>query len=190
MTVLKEFYDKAASATAMSQQKASPGGAISYDDRALTILDRGSLLQVKSKVPGAPETGAATYTGMGNGGVMGMLEVIESDFARLLAETTAAEQEAATEFEKFSSDSAEDKAVKSTESRSKTGEKTRKESALSSAKKDLATTKEELAAAMDYYEKLKPSCVDAGVSYEERVARRKEEIESLQEALKILSADG
>merc|ERR550537_299010 len=70
-----------------------------------------------------------------------------------------------------------------------TGEKTRKESALGSAKKDLATTKEELAAAMDYYEKLKPSCVDAGVSYEERVARRKEEIESLQEALKILSAE-
>ena len=33
------------------------------------------------------------------------------------------------------------------------------------------------------------SCVDAGVSYEDRVARRKEEIESLQEALKILSGD-
>ena len=31
------------------------------------------------------------------------------------------------------------------------------------------------------------SCVDAGVSYEDRVARRKEEIESLQEALRILN---
>ena len=30
------------------------------------------------------------------------------------------------------------------------------------------------------------SCVDAGVSYEDRVARRKEEIESLQEALRPL----
>merc|ERR1719387_2877705 len=76
-----------------------------------------------------------------------------------------------------------------TDSKSKTGEKTRKESALASAQKDLASTKEELKAAMDYYEKLKPSCVDAGISYEERVAKRKEEIESLQEALKILSAD-
>merc|ERR1719281_11805 len=128
------------------------------------------------------------YKGMEGGGVMGMLEVIESDFARLLAETTAAEQEAASEYEKLSNDSAEDKAVKETESKSKTGEKTRKESALGSAKKDLATTKEELAAAMDYYEKLKPSCVDAGVSYEELAARRKEEIESLQEALKILGS--
>ena len=47
----------------------------------------------------------------------------------------------------------------------------------------------ELAAAMDYYDKLKPSCVDAGVSYEDRVARRKEEIESLQDATKILSGE-
>lgn len=37
--------------------------------------------------------------------------------------------------------------------------------------------------------KLKPSCVAEPESYEERVARRKEEIESLQDALKILSGD-
>ena len=43
--------------------------------------------------------------------------------------------------------------------------------------------------ALAYYEKLKPSCVDSGVSYEDRVARRKEEIQSLQEALKILNGD-
>ena len=34
---------------------------------------------------------------------------------------------------------------------------------------------------------LKPSCVDAGVSYEDRVARRKEEIASLEEALEIFN---
>jgi len=53
--------------------------------------------------------------------------------------------------------------------------------------KDLETTQAELDAALDYYEKLKPDCVDQGLSYEDRVARRKEEIVSLQEALKILS---
>merc|ERR1719473_310526 len=110
---------------------------------------------------------------MGSGGVMGMLEVIESDFARLIAETTSAEAQGAAEFEKLSNDTQMDKALKSTDVKTKTGEKTRKESALQSTKKDLATSKEELAAAMEYFEKLKPSCVDAGVSYEERVARRK-----------------
>jgi len=43
--------------------------------------------------------------------------------------------------------------------------------------------------AYESYSKLKPSCVDSGVSYEDRIARRKEEIESLQEALKILNGE-
>ena len=189
LAVLKEFYDKAAvQGAAMAQEKETPSSSINYDERALQILDKTSLLQ-KSSATQKPEMEEGGYTGMGNGGVMGMLEVIESDFARLLAETTADEEENAADYEKLSNDTAEDKAVKETDSKSKTGEKTRKESALASAQKDLASTKEELKAAMDYYEKLKPSCVDAGISYEERVAKRKEEIESLQEALKILSAD-
>ena len=44
----------------------------------------------------------------------------------------------------------------------------------------------ELDAAMDYDEGLKPSCVEADASYEERIQRRKEEFESLPEALTIL----
>ena len=54
---------------------------------------------------------------------------------------------------------------------------------------DLEGTQKELDAALAYFDKLKPSCVDSGVSYEDRVARRKEEIESLQEALKILNGE-
>merc|ERR1719473_72293 len=61
----------------------------------------GALVQVNKK-----------YTGMANGGVMGMLEVIQSDFERLLSETTASENEAQKSFEQFSSDSAEDKTTK------------------------------------------------------------------------------
>ncbi len=37
--------------------------------------------------------------------------------------------------------------------------------------------------------KLKPPCADTGISYGERVARRKVGIESLGEALKILNGD-
>ena len=57
------------------------------------------------------------------------------------------------------------------------------------ASEDLEGTQKELDAALAYFDKLKPSCVDSGVSYEDRVARRKEEIESLQEALKILNGE-
>merc|ERR1719379_1592851 len=120
---------------------------------------------------------------------MGMLEVIQSDFAKLLSETTAGESEAQKEFEEFTNDCATTKAVDGQEMKNKDGERTKKQGEIQSAKKDLKETQSELTAAMEYFEKLKPSCVDEGESYEERVAARKEEIESLQEALKILAGE-
>jgi len=162
-TVLKEFYDKAATATALVQ--ASNGSGQSP----------------------MPETFDEAYTGQASGGVLGMLEVCQSDFARLEADTASAEDASAEEFDTFTSDSAVDKATKTATMKHKEDMKTKDESALMTAKKDLVGVTEELDAALQYYEKLKPSCVDAGESYEERVARRKAEIESLQEALKILS---
>jgi len=156
MTVLKTYYDKAATNTALLQNKQP--------------FDK-------------------PYTGMEGGGVMGMLEVCESDFARLESETTAGEAENAKTYDTFMADSTASKDAKTTDMKDKESEKTAKESANAQAKKDLKGVSEELTAALAYYEKLKPSCVDAGESYEERVARRKEEIESLKEALKILNGE-
>merc|ERR1719240_903676 len=129
------------------------------------------------------------YTGMAGGGVVGMLEVIQSDFVRLETETTSAEDNAAKAFTDFSRDSSKDKAIKEMDLKHAQNSKTEKESDLSAAEKDLKGTQEELDAAMAYFEKLKPSCVDAGHSYEERVAQRKAEIESLQDAFKILNGE-
>jgi hypothetical protein len=161
ITVLKEFYAKAADATAFLQ---------------------------KAKKQEPPPIFESPYQGMQseNGGVVGMLEVIQSDFARLEAETTAAEETAQKEYEAFMTDSKVDKEAKETDIEHKTAKKQDEESALSVAKSDLEATQKELDAALLYFDKLKPSCVDADVSYEDRVARRKEEISSLQEALKIL----
>merc|ERR1719271_1527907 len=124
--------------------------------------------------------------GSSSTGVLGILEVIMSDFVRLETETTAAEDRAAEEFTKFTRDSSQSKAVKSTDMKHKLNSKTTKQGDLEEAKKDLKGTQEELDSAEEYFEKLKPSCVEAGESYEERVARREEEIESLKDALKIL----
>jgi prefoldin subunit 5 len=158
--VLKDFYDKAGEATAM--------------------------LQIKQ-----PEVFDEPYKGMGseNGGVVGMIEVIQSDFARLESETTAAEDTAVKEYDEFMADSSADKEAKSKDIEHKGGKKQNDEQALQEAKTDLDGTQKELDAALMYYEKLKPSCVDAGESYEERVARRKEEIASLKEALSILEGE-
>jgi len=124
-----------------------------------------------------------------NGGVVGMLEVIESDFARLESETKAAEATAQKEYDDFMTESKVDKSKKSTDIEHKTAKKQDESQALTTKNEDLEGTQKELDAALAYFDKLKPSCVDSGVSYEDRVARRKEEIESLQEALKILNGE-
>jgi len=159
LTVLKEFYAKAGEATAFVQAD--------------------------------PEIFDSEYKGMqsGNGGVVGMLEVIESDFARLESDTKASEATAQKEYDEFMTESKTDKASKASSIEHKTAKKQDEEQALTEKKNDLEGTQKELDAALAYFDKLKPTCVDADVSYEERVARRKEEIESLQEALKILNGE-
>merc|ERR1711933_137648 len=89
LTVLKEFYAKAAESTAFVQQ---------------------------------PEIFDSPYKGMQseNGGVVGMLEVIESDFARLESDTKAAEATAQKEYDTFMTDSKVDRAEKSTDIEHKT----------------------------------------------------------------------
>merc|ERR1712039_469473 len=160
LTVLKEFYAKAGDATALIQQTPP------------AIFD-------------------SPYTGMQSekGGVVGMLEVIESDFARLEADTTAAEATAQKTYDTFMTDSKVDVAAKSKDIEHKTTKKQDQNQALTTKRADLEGTQKELNAALAYFDKLKPSCVDAGVSYDDRVARRKEEIESLQEALRILNGE-
>eukprot|EP00413_Alexandrium_margalefii_P010920 CAMPEP_0204531638 /NCGR_PEP_ID=MMETSP0661-20131031/11275_1 /ASSEMBLY_ACC=CAM_ASM_000606 /TAXON_ID=109239 /ORGANISM="Alexandrium margalefi, Strain AMGDE01CS-322" /LENGTH=664 /DNA_ID=CAMNT_0051537805 /DNA_START=19 /DNA_END=2013 /DNA_ORIENTATION=- len=162
LTVLKEFYAKAGEATALLQQQ-----------------------------PVAPDIFDSAYKGMQaeNGGVIGMLEVIESDFARLEADTKAAEATAQKEYDTFMTDSKVDKESKSKDVEHKTAKKQDESQALTAKSQDLEGTQKELDAALAYFDKLKPSCVDAGVSYEDRVARRKAEIESLQEALRILNGE-
>jgi len=162
LTVLKDFYAKAGDATALLQQQ-----------------------------PESPEIFESPYKGMQseNGGVIGMLEVIESDFARLESETKAAEASQQKEYDTFMTDSKVDKEAKETSIDHKTTKKQDETQALGTKNEDLEGTQKELDAALAYFDKLKPSCVDAGVSYEDRVARRKEEIESLQEALRILNGE-
>ncbi|CAJ1455588.1 unnamed protein product [Effrenium voratum] len=160
LMVLKEFYAKAGEATSFVQ---SSGGQ--------------------------PETFDAPYKGMGgeSGGVVSMLEVIESDFARLQAETEASEEAAKTEFDEFMEDSKVDKATKTKTAEHKAGKKQAKTQELTTLEGDLQGTAKELDAAKAYYEKLKPDCVDTGASYAQRKVQREQELKDLETALKMLS---
>jgi hypothetical protein len=157
-------------------------------DAALAVLKefyskQGGLLQLKQP----PEM--AAYKGMqsSTGGVIGMIEVISSDFARLKSETEADEAQAAKEYDEFMKVSKADRESKHKEEFDKTMLKDKKEFDMDMADKDRKAAQEELDFALDYYDKLKPQCIEVHVSYEERAKRRQEEIDALNQAYKILS---
>merc|ERR1719269_46738 len=161
LKVLEGFYAKAASATA--------------------------LTQTRDPKHEAPASFTEPYTGMGQGtGVIGMLQVILSDFVRLDQETSSEEAAAQAAFEEFSEPSTADKDAKTEELETKRKEKVGAEADLAQTMRDLKSTQKELNAALAYFDKLKPSCLDAGVDFAERTARREEEIASLKDALKTL----
>merc|ERR1719313_1037184 len=121
-----------------------------------------------------------------SGGVLGMLEVIQSDFARVETDTRAAETQAAAEYKAFMSES-EAALKRKHDSEFKTGlAKDQAEFDKEQLEKNLAASSKQLDMANAYYAELKPQCIEVHVSFEERAKMRQDEIEALQQAYKIL----
>ena len=128
--VLKDYYGSVASSSALLQ-----GGA--------------GIAQEMKQASQAPYKGQQAE----NGGIMGFLEVVLSDFARLEAETSTAEAQAISAYQSFMDESNEDKAVKEAEVEHKTTKKQNTDTTIASEKKELKLTQEELDAALEYYER-------------------------------------
>jgi len=161
--VLRDFYAKSSQATAFAQASQTPA-----ED--------------------APETFDKPYKGLmtESGSIVDFMEVILSDFVRLESETASAEQTEVDEHKKFMFEAEKSKALKENSKGHKEAKKSDTETALARTEEELKLTQSQLDKAIAYYEKLKPTCVDSGITYEERVKRREDEIQSLQEALGIL----
>jgi DNA repair exonuclease SbcCD ATPase subunit len=142
----------------------------------------GSFVQAKE----APEFGGAKTDIAST--TMGMLEVAESDFTTLLAESEASEKEAQSSYDKLTEQNTVTKAANTQEVKGMEAKVKSEETALLNYKEDFATTGKELDAVLAYLDKLKPQCETKVMSYAERVAKREAEIEGLKEALEILSA--
>jgi len=178
--LLQAFYSKAAKGGATSGTNSTWGAWVAP-------VSATSLAQ---QAP-PPVWGDEPYKGLRaeGGGVLGMLEVIQSDFARLESDTTAAEAAAAEAHRKFMEDTSISKVQKQTDIKHKTNDRQDKEMRASDARRSLEQAQQMLHGAQEEYERLKPACLGAGQTYEERRLRRREEIEALQRALEILSGD-
>merc|ERR1719498_736294 len=154
--VLDHFYKTAAKAEVFVQTGAS-GVDDDLPDTGFGGANKGSQ-------------GAAT-------GILGMLEVIKSDFIRTIKETEKAEKEAETEFIEFERTTKVSLSTKESTKTANEAEKAATVTEISDALTDMREEQALLDKALQELEELRPACIDTGMSYEERVARREQEIE-------------
>jgi len=169
ISILKEFYDNAFIQTG----KYTPPNA---DRSGKTVADR------------APEVFSGEYRGSqgASKGILGLLDVILSDFERTIQKTEASEETAQTGFETFESDT-------KTDNEDKEGQIDTNEKRISDIEDELVETEDNKGDATTLKEnaltelkKLKPMCVEGEETYAQRVAKREKEIEALKQAMTLL----
>jgi len=130
------------------------------------------------KAHGAAD-GAAT-------GIVGLLEVVESDFSKGLAEMNAVEDNAQSTYDAATRENEIATTMKKKDVEYKVKEHTGLDKAVSEASSDRTSTQAELDAVVEYLEKLKEMCIAKAEPYAETVRRREAEIAGLKDALKVL----
>lgn len=122
-------------------------------------------------------------------GIIGLLEVVESDFTKNAAEMTAAESTAQAEYDRDTKENQITKATKDKDIEYKTRESVQLDAKIREAKSDLDGVQTELAAITEYKTHLDQACIAKPSTYEERKAAREAEIAGLKEALSILEGN-
>jgi DNA repair exonuclease SbcCD ATPase subunit len=170
--------------------------------QAIDILDKFYKTSAKASVDlslaqgpldDAPDAGfkiGEAYKGAQaeSGGIIGMMEVIQSDFERTISETIKDEKQAEEEHLGFMTESGKSLAEKQVAQKEKTKLKDEADANFNDAEDDMSSQTKILVTAIKELMELKPACIDTGMSYADRVAMREEEIAALKKALCILGA--
>lgn len=166
INVLKVFYKRAAKETVLLQ--ASP---------------------VDEDTQGAGFAGAYVGKQEASKGIIGMLEVIKTDFERTIRMTEAAEVKAHADFVELERASKADISGKEQKKELNEEDLATTKTTIEAKMEDLQTNMNLLDAALKIIDSIKPTCIDTHMSYSERVEKRDEEIAALKQALCILAPE-
>merc|ERR1712039_596121 len=158
--------------------------------KALSVLRDyygSSAAFLQNSQPAKPELHSKA-TGAGES-IIGILEVVESDFATNLAKEETEEADAQSEYDKQTQENKVTKTLKDQDVKYKTQEFTGLDKQIAEMTADRESTDAELSAVLEYFAKIKERCVAKPEGYEERQRRRAAEIAGLKEALAILNEE-
>jgi len=181
--VLTDYYKGAAKSKNRYEGGGYEGAALVQAD-ASPVADDMAAQGVEGGAKGAYAGNQAQGTG-----IIGMLETIASDFKRTLETTEAEEYKASRDFAAFSQETKASISTKETGKKQAEADLDRTSGDLVADLNSLKDAQDLLDKSLETLEKLRPACVDTGMSYEERVARREAEIEALKNALCVLDEE-
>merc|ERR1719162_84606 len=122
-------------------------------------------------------------------GIIGLLEVAEADFSKNLAEITAEEEAAVSEYETVSKENEIEKTTKQQDVKYKTKESKELDKSSAELASDRTGVKEELDAVLEDLAKIEEECIAKAETYGARKERRAAEIAGLKEAMQILESE-
>merc|ERR1719387_1933315 len=163
--------DKAENANTVSEAQAG----LKAVNQAIDILDKFYKTSAKAKVDlslaqkgpldDAPDAGfdnGEAYKGAGaeSGGIVGMMEVIQSDFERTISETKKAEAAAEKEHLEFMTETGKSLAEKTMAEKEKTKLKDETDNNFNDAEDEMTAQTKILVTSIKELMELKPTCID------------------------------
>merc|ERR1719217_667205 len=182
----KELADLAKSQQEMDKIRAEENSA--YKTNKAEMEEGLEGIKLALKVLREYYAGGGGAQGAGDG-IISMLEVIESDFSKGLAEMIAVEEAAVEEYEKITKENEISKVTKEQDVKYKGKEAKGLDEAVAEASSDKAALATELESVEEYWLSITEQCVEKVEPYEERKKRREAEIQGLKDALAILNGE-
>jgi len=170
LDVLRDYYSGGSSALVQEDDSADD----SSDEDFKSFMQ-----QPKAPVKAEKSAGAG-------GGIIDILTIVESDFAKDLATEETEESTATSEYDKMTQENKVAKATMEQDVKYKTAEVKSLAATISEVSSDRDTANTELSAVNEYWKKIQDRCIAKPETYEERAARRAKEIAGLKQALNIL----
>lgn len=196
MQVLSDFYAGAISATAFTQLTASKQIKIGSNEwNAITGQDAAVGYDPREYHQAGEETFGENFTGQQDKSsiILGILEVVLSDFSREQTETESSEAQAVAAFDKFMQDGKVSTTKMTTTSELKAADAKEAIADLAEAKTDLKETNKEVKINQEEKSALIPMCppelggTKGVITFEERTEQREGELASLKQAMQLLA---
>merc|ERR1719245_188300 len=166
-------------AAAFAESKAELEKGIAGIKAALQVLNE--YYSTEGKAHAAAEGSA--------GGVISLLEVVEADFSKSLAELTSDEEAAIAEHEKATKDNEIEKTAKGQAVKYKEQESSQLDKTSGELSSDRSGVQAELDAVQEYLTRIEGQCIAKAETYGARAEQRAAEIAGLKEALQILESE-